>query len=79
MKSTFYCTIRFCWYTILHYQTVDLISANGARIEDDISYLDVHIYDDDLGAPASLNDEGEEEEEEDKLDEDVLPPFPLGV
>ncbi|KAH3682085.1 hypothetical protein WICPIJ_006954 [Wickerhamomyces pijperi] len=71
------------------YPTDNLILA--ARTEDDISYLDVYVYDDGAGAP-----EGSQEEEEDKLDQDVakglvrdkslyihhdlmLPAFPLCV
>lgn len=71
------------------YPTDNLVLAT--RTEDDISYLDVYIYDDGAGAPA-----GAEEEEEDKLDADVangmvresnlyvhhdimLPAFPLCV
>lgn len=71
------------------YPTDNLILA--ARTEDDVSYLDVYVYDDGAGAP-----EGAEEEEEDKLDADVakgmvrgsalyihhdlmLPAFPLAV
>lgn len=71
------------------YPTDNLVLAT--RTEDDISYLDVYVYDDGAGAP-----EGANEEEEDKLDEDVakglirgsnlyvhhdlmLPSFPLCV
>ncbi|KAI3403367.2 PWP1 [Candida oxycetoniae] len=71
------------------YPTDNLVLAT--RTEDDISWLDVYIYDDGAGAPA-----GAEEEEEDKLDNDVakglvrdsalyvhhdimLPAFPLCV
>lgn len=63
----------------------------ATRTEDDISYLDVYVYDDGAGAP-----EGADEEEEDKFDADVakglvresnlyvhhdimLPSFPLCV
>ncbi|KAG7665272.1 PWP1 [[Candida] subhashii] len=71
------------------YPTDNLVLAT--RTEDDISYLDVYIYDDGAGAPT-----GAEEEEGDKLDPDVanglirgsslyvhhdimLPAFPLCV
>ncbi|RCK58743.1 Periodic tryptophan protein 1 [Candida viswanathii] len=71
------------------YPTDNLVLAT--RTEDDISFLDIYIYDDGAGAPA-----GAEEEEEDKLDADVangmvrestlyvhhdimLPAFPLCV
>ena len=71
------------------YPTDNLVLAT--RTEDDISYLDVYIYDDGAGAP-----EGATEEEEDKFDQDVakglvresslyvhhdlmLPAFPLCV
>ncbi|EGW30787.1 periodic tryptophan protein 1 [Spathaspora passalidarum NRRL Y-27907] len=71
------------------YPTDNLVLAT--RTEDDISYLDVYIYDDGAGAP-----QGSTEEEEDKLDPDVanglvrdsnlyvhhdimLPAFPLCV
>ncbi|CAH2350986.1 hypothetical protein CLIB1423_02S09692 [[Candida] railenensis] len=40
--------------------------ALATRTEDDISYLDVYVYDDGAGAP-----EGVDEEEEDKFDADV--------
>lgn len=71
------------------YPTDNLVLAT--RTEDDISYLDVYVYDDGAGAP-----EGSKEEEEDKFDADVakglvrdsnlyvhhdimLPSFPLCV
>jgi len=71
------------------YPTDNLVLAT--RTEDDISYLDVYVYDDGAGAP-----EGSAEEEADKLDSDVakglvresnlyvhhdlmLPAFPLCV
>lgn len=71
------------------YPTDNLVLAT--RTEDDISYLDVYVYDDGAGAP-----EGSAEEEADKLDADVakgltrdsnlyvhhdlmLPAFPLCV
>lgn len=71
------------------YPTDNLVLAT--RTEDDISYLDVYVYDDGAGAP-----EGSNEEEADKLDADVakglvresnlyvhhdlmLPAFPLCV
>lgn len=71
------------------YPTDNLVLAT--RTEDDISWLDIYIYDDGAGAPV-----GAEEEEEDKLDADVakglvrdstlyvhhdimLPAFPLCV
>ncbi|CAH2351929.1 periodic tryptophan protein 1 [[Candida] railenensis] len=71
------------------YPTDNLVLAT--RTEDDISYLDVYVYDDGAGAP-----EGADEEEEDKFDADVakglvresnlyvhhdimLPSFPLCV
>ncbi|KAI5955129.1 PWP1 [Candida jiufengensis] len=71
------------------YPTDNLVLAT--RTEDDISWLDIYIYDDGAGAPN-----GAEEEEEDKLDADVanglvrdstlyvhhdimLPAFPLCV
>ena len=71
------------------YPTDNLVLAT--RTEDDISWLDIYIYDDGAGAPI-----GAEEEEEDKLDIDVangmiresnlyvhhdimLPAFPLCV
>lgn len=71
------------------YPTDNLVLAT--RTEDDISYLDVYVYDDGAGAPAGSN-----EEEEDKFDADVakgliresnlyvhhdvmLPAFPLCV
>lgn len=71
------------------YPTDNLVLAT--RTEDDISYLDVYVYDDGAGAP-----EGANEEEEDKFDADVakglvrdsnlyvhhdimLPSFPLCV
>ncbi|KAK7681119.1 hypothetical protein QCA50_015734 [Cerrena zonata] len=71
------------------YPTDNLVLAT--RTEDDISYLDVYVYDDGAGAPQGSN-----EEEEDKLDQDVakglirdsnlyvhhdlmLPSFPLCV
>ncbi|KAH3671429.1 hypothetical protein WICMUC_004609 [Wickerhamomyces mucosus] len=71
------------------YPTDNMILA--ARTEDEVSYLDVYVYDDGAGAP-----EGAEDEEEDKLDPDVakglvrgsslyihhdlmLPAFPLCV
>ncbi|KAI5970058.1 PWP1 [Candida margitis] len=71
------------------YPTDNLVLAT--RTEDDISWLDIYIYDDGAGAPA-----GAKEEEEDKLDADVanglirdstlyvhhdimLPAFPLCV
>lgn len=71
------------------YPTDNLVLAT--RTEDDISWLDIYIYDDGAGAPA-----GAEEEEEDKMDADVakglvrdsalyvhhdimLPAFPLCV
>lgn len=71
------------------YPTDNLLLAT--RTEDDISYLDVYVYDDGAGAP-----EGANEEEEDKFDQDVakglvresslyvhhdlmLPAFPLCV
>lgn len=46
------------------YPTDNLVLAT--RTEDDVLYLDVYVYDDGAGAP-----EGTEEEEGDKLDEDV--------
>lgn len=71
------------------YPTDNLVLAT--RTEDDISWLDIYIYDDGAGAPV-----GAEEEEEDKIDADVakglvrdstlyvhhdimLPAFPLCV
>ncbi|ODQ81442.1 hypothetical protein BABINDRAFT_159734 [Babjeviella inositovora NRRL Y-12698] len=71
------------------YPTDNMVLAT--RTEDDISYLDVYVYDDGAGAP-----EGSNEEEEDKFDADVakglvresnlyvhhdlmLPAFPLCV
>lgn len=71
------------------YPTDNLVLAT--RTEDDISYLDVYVYDDGAGAP-----DGADEEEEDKFDADVakglvresnlyvhhdlmLPSFPLCV
>lgn len=71
------------------YPTDNLVLAT--RTEDEISYLDVYVYDDGAGAP-----EGADEEEEDKFDADVakglvresnlyvhhdimLPAFPLCV
>ncbi|KAG7895582.1 hypothetical protein KL935_000480 [Ogataea polymorpha] len=71
------------------YPTDNMVLAT--RTEDDVSYLDVYIYDDGAGAPL-----GAEEEEEDKFDADVanglvrennlyihhdlmLPSFPLCV
>lgn len=71
------------------YPTDNMVLAT--RTEDDISYLDVYVYDDGAGAP-----QGADEEEEDKLDPDVanglqrgsslyihhdlmLPAFPLCV
>lgn len=71
------------------YPTDNLVLAT--RTEDDISYLDVYVYDDGAGAP-----DGATEEEEDKFDQDVanglvresslyvhhdlmLPAFPLCV
>ncbi|EAZ63495.2 periodic tryptophan protein 1 [Scheffersomyces stipitis CBS 6054] len=71
------------------YPTDNLVLAT--RTDDDVSYLDVYVYDDGAGAP-----DGAEEEEEDKLDADVakgmvrdsnlyvhhdimLPAFPLCV
>ncbi|KAG7195290.1 uncharacterized protein KQ657_003816 [Scheffersomyces spartinae] len=42
----------------------------ATRTEDDISFLDVYVYDDGAGAP-----QGAEEEEEDKLDDDVAKGF----
>ncbi|GME82892.1 unnamed protein product [Ambrosiozyma monospora] len=71
------------------YPTDNMILAT--RTEDDVSYLDVYVYDDGAGAPA-----GSQEEEGDKLDPDVakgmvrdnnlyihhdlmLPAFPLCV
>lgn len=71
------------------YPTDNLVLAT--RTEDDVSYLDVYVYDDGAGAP-----DGAEEEEADKLDSDVanglvreanlyvhhdlmLPAFPLCV
>ncbi|KAH3660381.1 hypothetical protein OGAPHI_006967 [Ogataea philodendri] len=71
------------------YPTDNMVLAT--RTEDDVSYLDVYIYDDGAGAPA-----GADEEEEDKLDADIangmirennlyihhdlmLPSFPLCV
>lgn len=71
------------------YPTDNLVLAT--RTEDDVSYLDIYIYDDGAGAP-----EGSNEEEGDKLDPDVargmkrdsslymhhdlmLPTFPLTV
>lgn len=71
------------------YPTDNLVLAT--RTEDDVSYLDVYVYDDGAGAP-----EGSNEEEADKLDADVakgliresnlyvhhdlmLPAFPLCV
>lgn len=46
------------------YPTDNLVLAT--RTEDDVLYLDVYVYDDGAGAP-----EGSQEEEADKLDEDV--------
>lgn len=46
------------------YPTDNLVLAT--RTEDDISWLDIYIYDDGAGAPV-----GAEEEEEDKIDADV--------
>ncbi|ODV81724.1 periodic tryptophan protein 1 [Suhomyces tanzawaensis NRRL Y-17324] len=71
------------------YPTDNLVLAT--RTEDEVSYLDIYVYDDGAGAP-----DGAEEEEEDKLDADVakglvrestlyvhhdimLPAFPLTV
>lgn len=71
------------------YPTDNMVLAT--RTEDDISYLDVYVYDDGAGAPVGAN-----EEEEDKIDADVakgliresnlyvhhdlmLPAFPLCV
>lgn len=71
------------------YPTDNLVLAT--RTEDDVSYLDVYVYDDGAGAPPGSN-----EEEEDKFDQDVanglvrdsnlyvhhdlmLPSFPLCV
>jgi periodic tryptophan protein 1 len=50
------------------YPTDNLILAT--RTEDDVSYLDVYVYDDGAGAP-----EGAQEEEGDKLDPDVANGF----
>lgn len=53
------------------YPTDNLILAT--RTEDDVSYLDVYVYDDGAGAP-----EGSNEEDADKLDPDVAKGFERG-